>query len=83
MKLVDRCSLKAQLLLIVFWTCTVILLLNGVLFAFYDLAQFRREKARELEVLGRVLAEHSVHRWSFRTRRRHRRCWKVCAASPL
>ncbi len=60
MKLVDRCSLKAQLLLIVLWTCTVILLLNGVLFAFYDLAQFRREKARELEVLGRVLAEHSV-----------------------
>jgi len=60
MKLVDRCSLKTQLLLIVLWTCTVTLLLNGVLFAFYDLAQFRREKARELEVLGRVLAEHSV-----------------------
>ncbi len=60
MKLVDRCSLKKQLILIVLWTCTVILLLNGALFAVYDLAQFRREKARELEVLGRMLAEHSV-----------------------
>ncbi len=60
MKLVDRCSLRAKLVLIVLLTCTVVLLLNGVLFAFYDLAQFRREKARELEVLGRVLAGHSV-----------------------
>ncbi|SHK57111.1 ATP-binding protein [Rhodothermus profundi] len=60
MRLVDRCSLKTQMILIVLWTSTVILLLTGVLFALYDLAQFRREKARELEVLGRLLAEHSV-----------------------
>lgn len=69
MKLVDRCSLKTQLILIVLWPCAVILLLNGALFMLYDLAQFRRERARELEVLGRLLAEHSAAPLVFRDAR--------------
>jgi two-component system, NarL family, sensor histidine kinase BarA len=52
MKLLDHCSLKAQLIGIVLVTCATILLVNAGLFALYDLAQFRRAKENELSVLA-------------------------------
>lgn len=60
MKLLDHCSLKAQLIGIVLVTCATILLVNAGLFALYDLAQFRRAKENELSVLAQLIGEHSV-----------------------
>ncbi len=60
MKLLDHCSLRAQLIGIVLVTCAAILFVNAGLFAFYDLAQFRQAKENELSVLAQVIGEHSV-----------------------
>ncbi len=61
MKFFDRCTLKTQLIMIVLITCTIVLVLNGVLYALYDFAQSWKEEESELHVLGQLVAGNSLH----------------------